>query len=45
MMGMSIPDIILLSFVPLVWTAMILRAWRAEADDARNSIWRDNNRE
>ena len=45
MMGMSISEIVLLSVVPLIWTVMILRAWRAEADDSRKSIWRDNNRE
>lgn len=42
---MSISDIVLLSLVPLLWTAMILRAWHAEADDNRKSIWRDDDRE
>jgi len=45
MMGMSISEIVLLSVVPLIWTVMILRVWRAEPDDSRKSIWRDNNRE
>jgi hypothetical protein len=45
MMGMSISDIVLLSLVPLLWTVFILRAWRAEADDNRKSIWRDDDRE